>query len=310
MLQPLLLYHMPWLSRITMFPDQYSSTPYFSRPPAFTYTDAPRLFHRQPPSPPGGSPGTSSGQLSDSPPPMKSDYDEASEYALLHPNDQSPGYPHVIHSVSEMGGGMGYVPSSLNLSFPSVRVISLLPTARITCFLTQDVLTGHHEHYMPTVPPMQHAYPTGAFPVMAQLGEALDEQYERGASHPLSDHGGSDSGSSNFTNSIPSDYETEKFLRDHLRISEPAPLNLDAIADDNAKITTLIILSIWSSPEKRLTLKGIYDAIEARFPQRKTTKDKPWQVSSVLCRQISRVLINSSSAIHPPQPLSQGNVCL
>lgn len=157
---------------------------------------------------------------------------------------------------------------------------------------------------------MQHAYPTGAFPVMVPLGEALDEQYERGGAYSSSDHGGSDSGSSYATDSLPSDYETENFLRDHLKISEPAPLNLDAIADDKAKISTLIILSIWSSPEKRLTLKGIYDAIEARFPQRKTANDKPWQVSTILCPQSSRVLIVSSPAIHPPQPLSQGNVRL
>ena len=154
---------------------------------------------------------------------------------------------------------------------------------------------------------MQHVYPNGAFPVMAPLGEALDEQYER---YSPSDHGGSDSGSSNTTNSIPSDYETEKFLRDHLRIPEPVLLNLDAIPDDKAKITTLIILSIWSSPEKRLTLKGIYDTIEARFPQRKAANDKPWQVSSILRQQIARVLIDSLPAIHSPQPLSQGNVCL
>lgn len=134
MLQSLLLYHTPWLDRITMFPDQYSSMPYLSRAPAFTYTDPPRLFHRQPPSPPGGSPGTSSGQLAD-PPPMKRDYDEAREYALLHPGNQPAGYPHSIHGVSEMGAGMGYVPNSLDLSFPSVRVISLLPTPTYNIFL-------------------------------------------------------------------------------------------------------------------------------------------------------------------------------
>jgi hypothetical protein len=133
MLQSLLLYHTPWPNRITMFPDQYSSMPYLSRAPAFTCTDPPRLFHRQPPSPPGGSPGTSSGQLADSTPPMKRDYDGAREYALLHPGDQSAGYPHSIHGVSEMGGGMDY--NSLNLSFPSVRVISLLQTATYNIFL-------------------------------------------------------------------------------------------------------------------------------------------------------------------------------
>ena len=145
---------------------------------------------------------------------------------------------------------------------------------------------------------------------MAPLAEALDEQYERTGAYTPSDHGGSDSGSSNVASFIPSDYQTEKFLREHLKISEPTPLNLDAIADDKAKITTLIILSIWASPEKRLTLKGIYDAIEARFPHRKAANDKPWQVSGILCQQISRILTASSSAIHPPQPLSQGNVCL
>lgn len=128
---------MSWLNSITMFPDQYSSMPYFSRPPVFTYTNPPRSFHRQPPSPPGGSPGTSSGQLADSPPPVKSDYDDAREYSLLHPSDQSAGYPHAMHGVSEMGGGMGYAPGSLDLSFPSVCITPPLPTPTYNMFLSR-----------------------------------------------------------------------------------------------------------------------------------------------------------------------------
>lgn len=137
-------------SNITMFPDQYSSMPYFSRPPVFTYTNPPRSFHRQPPSPPGGSPGTSSGQLADSPLPVKSDYDDAREYSLLHPSDQSAGYPHAMHGVSEMGGGMGYAPGSLDLSFPSVCITPPLPTPTYNMFLD----TGH-AHGPP--PPAIHA---------------------------------------------------------------------------------------------------------------------------------------------------------
>jgi len=155
MLKSLSLY-VSWLDRPTMFPDQYSSMPYFSRLPAVSYTDPPRLFHRQPPSPPGSSPGTSSGQLSDSPPPMKSDYDEASEYALLHPEGQPHGYSHAIHGVSGMGGGgMGYTSTPLNLSLPSVRVIYLLPTAAHNMFLN----TGH-----PLGPPAIHGIHAARLP--------------------------------------------------------------------------------------------------------------------------------------------------
>src|SRR5437879_10828711 len=104
---------MPRLDRITMFPHQYSSMP---RPPTYTYTNPPRLYHRQPPTP-GGSPGTSSGQLVETTPPIKGDYEEP--HAPLNHGGQSPGYPHDIHDVSDMGGGMGF--GSL-LSFPTVRL--------------------------------------------------------------------------------------------------------------------------------------------------------------------------------------------
>ena len=78
---------------------------------------------------------------------MKRDYDEAREYALLHPGNQPAGYPHSIHGVSEMGAGMGYVPNSLDLSFPSVRVISLLPTPTYNIFL--DI--GHVHRPSPAI---------------------------------------------------------------------------------------------------------------------------------------------------------------
>ncbi|KAF9483186.1 winged helix DNA-binding domain-containing protein, partial [Pholiota conissans] len=45
------------------------------------------------------------------------------------------------------------------------------------------------------------------------------------------------------------------------------------------KISDLIKLAIWGSPNHRLTLRQIYDAIEDRYPTWKQAQDKPWQRS-------------------------------
>jgi hypothetical protein len=96
----------------------------------------------------------------------------------------------------------------------------------------------------------------------------------------------------------------EVFLREHLNIPEPTPLNLDAIAHKSRPgIKAMIILSIWASQEKRLTLQGIYEAIETRFPQRKSANDKPWQVGGIFYQHSLTVLMILSPEIHPTQPL-------
>jgi hypothetical protein len=69
-------------------------------------------------------------------------------------------------------------------------------------------------------------------------------------------------------------------------------MNLDAIAHQSRPEiqTMIIILSIWASPEKHLTLRGIIGAIEKRFPHRKLAKDNAWKVSGVFYHQSNSVL--------------------
>jgi hypothetical protein len=83
--------------------------------------------------------------------------------------------------------------------------------------------------------------------------------------------------------SLPSHQETEAWLRNHLKIPAPHPLNLWCLRDlisvkKLPNLTEMIMLAIWGSPYKRLGLSEIYTAIEDRYPVLKTNIDKPWQV--------------------------------
>jgi hypothetical protein len=102
---------------------------------------------------------------------------------------------------------------------------------------------------------------------MAPLGEASDEKYEQESAYSSGDISSSgDVGPSCNLHHTPSEYETERFLREHLDIPEATPLNPDAITHESKPaIKTMIILSIWASPKKHLTLQGIYEAIETRL---------------------------------------------
>uniref|UniRef100_A0A8H7XMG5 Fork-head domain-containing protein n=1 Tax=Psilocybe cubensis TaxID=181762 RepID=A0A8H7XMG5_PSICU len=73
---------------------------------------------------------------------------------------------------------------------------------------------------------------------------------------------------------IPSIYDTEKLLREHLQIPETKPLNLYSLPEcidpnDRAirpSTIALAALAIWGSDSKRLSLQEIITAIEARYP--------------------------------------------
>ncbi len=61
------------------------------------------------------------------------------------------------------------------------------------------------------------------------------------------------------------------------------PLNLLSLPNEpfgtkHPKISELIKLAIWGSPDHKLTLRQIYNAIEERYPSYKENPDKPWQV--------------------------------
>jgi hypothetical protein len=85
--------------------------------------------------------------------------------------------------------------------------------------------------------------------------------------------------------------ETEEYLQLTLNIPRHLPVNLSALPDISdgrqPPIAHMIKLAIWGSRDKMLTLRGIYDAIERRFPSLKDLQDKPWQVLDWSGRQIS-----------------------
>ena len=86
----------------------------------------------------------------------------------------------------------------------------------------------------------------------------------------------------NSTTSLPPHSETEAYLRNTLDIPPHLPVDLSALPDASDRkhppITHMIKLAIWGSKDKMLTLRGIYNEIEERYPSLKDLQDKPWQV--------------------------------
>ena len=99
----------------------------------------------------------------------------------------------------------------------------------------------------------------------------------------------------------PSSEETEEYLRRTLAIPPHMPLNLSSLPDEplgtkSPKISDLIKLAIWASPDHKLTLRQIYNAIEERYPSYRKASDKPWQVHHAL--YVVEHLPYNVSAIH------------
>jgi hypothetical protein len=86
----------------------------------------------------------------------------------------------------------------------------------------------------------------------------------------------------NSTVTLPPHSETEEYLRNTLEIPSHFPVDLSALPDVSEKkqppITHMIKLAIWGTKDKMLTLRGIYNEIEDRYPSLKDLQDKPWQV--------------------------------
>ncbi|KAF9532693.1 hypothetical protein CPB83DRAFT_807158 [Crepidotus variabilis] len=82
---------------------------------------------------------------------------------------------------------------------------------------------------------------------------------------------------------LPTNQETEEYLRRTLEIPPHLPIDLRALPEPTEKkqppITHMIKLAIWGSKHKRLTLRQIYDEVERRYPSLKDLQDKPWQRS-------------------------------
>ncbi|KAF9483185.1 hypothetical protein BDN70DRAFT_827936 [Pholiota conissans] len=78
---------------------------------------------------------------------------------------------------------------------------------------------------------------------------------------------------------------TEGILRQSFSIPDGTPVDLRALPDvseENGKlpgISSLIKLAIWSSPNRRLTLRQIYNAVKARYPHLQSNADDAWQRS-------------------------------
>ena len=80
----------------------------------------------------------------------------------------------------------------------------------------------------------------------------------------------------------------EKTIHEILGLEPGTPISLDSLADPEPgqkpeyTYATLVKLAIYSSPQKKLTLQEIYEAIEKRFPWFKNC-DNPnaWKVSNI-----------------------------
>lgn len=84
------------------------------------------------------------------------------------------------------------------------------------------------------------------------------------------------------SNEIP---DLERELRRRFALSDDTPINLNVIPDPppgekpGQSYPTLIKLAIYGSPHKRLTLQGIFEALENRFEWfRNNRHDRAWQV--------------------------------
>ena len=77
----------------------------------------------------------------------------------------------------------------------------------------------------------------------------------------------------------------EKTIHEILGLEPGTPISLDSLADPEPgqkpeyTYATLVKLAIYSSPQKKLTLQEIYEALERRFAWfRENRGDKSWQV--------------------------------
>lgn len=84
---------------------------------------------------------------------------------------------------------------------------------------------------------------------------------------------------------LPSHSETERYLRRSLGIPPHKPVHLKSWPGVHpfcgTRLLTLeqaIQLAIWSSPEKRLKIQQIYDALQDRYPILRMDPDKRWMV--------------------------------
>ncbi|KAJ4464936.1 hypothetical protein J3R30DRAFT_3396328, partial [Lentinula aciculospora] len=99
--------------------------------------------------------------------------------------------------------------------------------------------------------------------------------------------------------------ETIEILRHRYNIPDGAPVDLTAIPDPPPgqkpaeKHAKLVHLAIAGSPNLRLSLREIYNAIENRFPYYKNLADKKWQGS------IRHMLSLKAEFIATPRPITE-----
>ncbi|KAJ3479943.1 hypothetical protein NLJ89_g12307 [Agrocybe chaxingu] len=159
---------------------------------------------------------------------------------------------------------------------------------------------------------------SGSFPHMNALSSALDMNHPMMHSHspgPSESENSWDSDQysspsptgSNAALPLPTNEETDEYLRKTLEIPYPYPLNLSSLPDEPfdkkaPAITTLIKLAICGSKNKRLTLRQIYDEIEKRYPSWKDSKDKPWQRSIRHNLSLKAIFVRIERPVSHPAP--------
>lgn len=110
----------------------------------------------------------------------------------------------------------------------------------------------------------------------------------------------------------------EKTLHEILGLEPGTPISLDSLTDPEEGMkpeytyATLVKLAIYASPQKKLTLQEIYEAIEKRFEWfRKCENPNAWKVSSFCSFTVSNLwsAVNTdvdSTQPFPPRCISEG----
>ncbi|EAU85223.1 hypothetical protein CC1G_06239 [Coprinopsis cinerea okayama7 len=122
--------------------------------------------------------------------------------------------------------------------------------------------------------------------------------------HPSVLSGSEASNSQSFANQpLP---EPEEYLRQKLQLPPGVPINLWALADGEPgqrpphPYPLLVSVAIWGSPQKRLTLKGIYQAIEERFEYYRNNPKGAWKGSIRHNLSLNQVFRNVTRPLTEP----------
>jgi len=100
--------------------------------------------------------------------------------------------------------------------------------------------------------------------------------------------------------------DPEEWIRRKCKIARNVPVSLEALDDPEPgqrppyAYPELVRVAIWSAPEHKLTLKGIYEAIEARYEYYRNQPDGAWKGSIRHNLSLNNCFININRPLTEP----------